>query len=293
MSKDAAARASMKTGGWTQAESYRDLIKDKDLAVSLEQQGRMALTGDSLEQQIAETYVLHQAAPENVDHARSLGSLHEQKEDFESALAWFQYAAGLIQNSDASLLRKVTDLGMKRTDFAIAEHERFLKENGPEHELYAERAEALEQARRERAEMLIDEARRRAERDPTDLRLRFELGEQLTKAGRWRDALPELQRARQNANARIKAMNLLGLCYRELGMLDLAVKQLEEARKEIPAMDLMKKEITYNLGLVYERMGDGTKSLECMKQIYEVDYGYRDVAARVETSYQAPGTIGS
>ena len=55
LGKDASARGSMKTGGWTQAESYRDLIKDKDLAVSLEQQNRMALTGESLEQQIAET----------------------------------------------------------------------------------------------------------------------------------------------------------------------------------------------------------------------------------------------
>jgi hypothetical protein len=29
-----------------------------------------------------------------------------------------------------------------------------------------------------------------------------------------------------------------------------------------------------------------------MKQIYEVDYGYRDVAARVESSYQAARTSG-
>src|SRR6266480_1473091 len=39
--KDASARASMKRGGWTQAQSYRDLIKDKDAAISLEQQSRM------------------------------------------------------------------------------------------------------------------------------------------------------------------------------------------------------------------------------------------------------------
>ena len=81
-------------------------------------------------------------------------------------------------------------------------------------------------------------------------------------------------------------MNLLGRCYRELGMLDLAVKQLDAAAKEILAMDAMKKEIVYNLGLVYERMGDPEKALACMKQIYEVDYGYRDVARRVESSYE-------
>src|SRR6266446_6389247 len=34
LGKDASARASMSTGGWTQAESYRDLIKDKEAAIS-------------------------------------------------------------------------------------------------------------------------------------------------------------------------------------------------------------------------------------------------------------------
>ena len=65
----------MKTGGWTQAESYRDLIKDKEAAVSLEQQSRMALTGESLEQQIEETYARHQAEPQSVDLRPAAGRL--------------------------------------------------------------------------------------------------------------------------------------------------------------------------------------------------------------------------
>jgi tetratricopeptide (TPR) repeat protein len=287
LGKDASARGSMKTGGWTEAESYRDLIKDKELAISLEQQNRMALTGDSLEQQIAATYNRHEAEPENVDYAKRLASLHEQKEDYESAIAWYQYAAELTHRTDAGLLRKVSDLGMKRWDQEIAGHEGFLAAHQPSDESYAERRAALERARKQRQELRIEEARARSERNPTDLQLRFELGEHLVQAGRYREALPELQRARQNPNARLKAMNLLGRCYRELGMLDLSVKQLEEAAREIPVMDPMKKEIIYNLGLVYEQMGNAAKSIDCMKQIYEIDYGYRDVATRVETSYQS------
>jgi len=34
-------------------------------------------------------------------------------------------------------------------------------------------------------------------------------------------------------------------------------------------------------------MGNREKSLACMKQIYEADYGYKDVAMRVESSYAA------
>jgi tetratricopeptide (TPR) repeat protein len=285
LGKDAAARASMKRGGWTQAESYRDLIKDKAAAISLEQQSRMALSGESLDRQIEEAFARHKGEPQNVDHARRLGGLYEHKQDPENAIAWYQYAVELTKGGDATLVRKVSDLQRAESDNEIAAHEQFLASCGSEASEYAERSEALVAARKKRAEWSIDEARKRSERNPTDLQLRFELGERLLEAGRPREALPELQRARQNPNARLKSMNLLGRCYRELGMLDLAAKQLEEGAKEITSMDAMKKEIVYNLGLVYEQMGEGEKSIAAMKQIYEADYGYRDVAVRVESSY--------
>src|ERR1043166_3936463 len=70
--KDASARASMSSGGWTQAESYRELIKDKEVAISLEQQGRMQLTGESLDQQITQTEGHKKPQPKNADWANTL-----------------------------------------------------------------------------------------------------------------------------------------------------------------------------------------------------------------------------
>ncbi len=285
LGKDASARASMKSGGWTQAESYRDLIKDKKLAVSLEQQSRLALSGESLDQQISETYARHQAEPQNVDHARRLGALCEQKEDIEHAIAWFQYAADLTSGSDAGLVRKAAELKMQQFEIEVAARELFLRSHGPEHPEHATQTQALAEAKKQRAQMLVDETRQQVERNPTDLQLRFDLGRHLLEAGEFREALPQLQRARQNPNARLKAMNLLGQCYAALSMFDLAARQLEEAAQEILTMDAMKKEIVYHLGLVYEQMGDAEKSIACMKQIYAADYGFRDVAARVERSY--------
>jgi tetratricopeptide (TPR) repeat protein len=285
LGKDASAHASMKRGGWTQAESYRDLIKDKEEAISLEQQSRLRLTGEALDQQIAETYARHKAEPANVDLVRRLGALNEQREDFEAAIGWYQCAADLTKGADTGLARKVSDLKIKRLEQEIAAHEEFLSTHNAD-EVHAKKSEELKAAKTKRAEILIDDARERLARNPTDLQLRFELGENLFNAGRFREAMPELQRARQNPHARLRAMNLLGCCYSELEMLDLAMKQLEEASKEILSMDAMKKEIVYNLGRVHERMGEGGKSLACMKQIYEVDYGYRDVAQRVERSYE-------
>jgi len=286
LGKNASAHASIKSGGWTQAESYRDLIKDKEVAISLEQQSRMKLTGESLDQQIAETYARHRAEPANIDLARRLGALNEQKEDFEAAIGWYQYAADLTKGADAGLARKVSDLKIQCLGREITGREEFLSTHAADHELYAKKSDELQVAKKKRAEILLEDARKRLERNPTDLQLRFELGEHLVNAGYFREAVAELQRARQNPNARLKAMNLLGCCYSELGMLDLAMNQLEEASKEILSMDAIKKEIVYNLGLAYERMGDKEKSLNCMKQIYEADYGYKDVATRVESSYK-------
>ena len=286
LGKDAAARASMATGGWTRAESYRDLIKDKELAVSLEQRNRTKLSGEALDLQIAEAYAHHQAEPRNVDLVRKLGVLNEQKDDLATAIEWYQYAVNLTGGADAGLVRKVSDLKMKWFEREIAGHEEFLATDSGDEELRAKRAGELAAAKKKRAEILIDEARKRVDRNPTNPQFRLELAEHLVNAGRFREALPGLQRARQNPNVRLKAMSLLGRCYHELGMLDLAAKQLEEAAKGLLSMDSMKKEIVYNLGRIYETMGDKQRSLNCMKEIYEADSEYKDVATRVEISYE-------
>jgi tetratricopeptide (TPR) repeat protein len=245
----------------------------------------MALSVESLDRQLAEIYARHEAEPQNVEHARNLGAVYEQKGDFQNAMAWYRYGADLTNESDAGLMRKISDLNMKRAEREISEHEEFLARHSPGDGFYVEKQKALQTAKKNRAEMLIEDARKQVDRNPTDSQLRLELGEHLLHASEFREAVPHLQRARQNPRARLKAMNLLGRAYGELGMLDLATKQLEDAANEIVPMDAMKKEILYNLGLVYAQMGEAKKSIVCMKQIYEADYGYRDVAERVETSY--------
>jgi tetratricopeptide (TPR) repeat protein len=283
--KDAAAKSSMATGGWTEATSYRDVLKDKETAISLEQQSRVVRSEDMIDQQIVELYERAEKEPENVDVARKIASLYEDKGEIQNALWWYQKAAELTHQSDPGINRRISDLKLKNLDLLIAERARFLSES-PDHEMAAQFNAELEDLRKQKAEMLIGEARKRVERNPTDLQFRYELGEQLVEAGHYTEAIPELQQARRNPNARLKAMNLLGQCYLNKGMLDLAAKQFTDAASEIIAMDAMKKEIVYNLGLVYEKMGEAEKSLDCMKQIYEVDYGYNDVAKRVEASYQ-------
>ncbi len=283
--KDAAARASMKSGGWENKDAtYRDLIRDKEAAVSMEQQGRVVRSEEMIEQQLAELGKKYEENPESVDTSRKIAELYEQKDDLENAVTWFTYAAGLTNNTDAALVRKASDLRVKQFDTSIEQYETFIAEN-PESDELPRYQEELEGIKVQRAELALEEARQRVQRNPTDLMFRFELAEILMRVGNYKDAVPELQKARQNPNVRLRAMNLLGKCFVERNMLDLAAKTLEDAAGELLTMDATKKDITYNLGDLYLRMGNKEKSIEAMKQIYEVDYGYRDVAERVEGSY--------
>jgi hypothetical protein len=68
-------------------------------------------------------------------------------------------------------------------------------------------------------------------------------------------------------------------------MLDMAASQFQTAASEMSAMDAVKKDTLYELGLVYQQMDRKEEYLKCMKDIMEVDYNFKDVAKRVEATY--------
>ncbi len=297
--KDAAARASMRSGKWDQVGKegvdYRNMLKNKDEAVSLEQQNRLIKSADVIDQQLAELSAAYEENPNNLDVVRKIADLHEKKDDIEGALQYYQWAVELTKGGDPGIVRKVSELSMKNIEAQISTREKWLQEyeqslagTAPDEEGQAtitqvEQDLAAYQA--QKAELLIDTARKRVERNPTDLSFRFELGEQLVKAGHITDAITELQKAQNSPNLGVRAKYMLAQCYEMKNIPNLAIKGYEDARAKLPNMDGLKKDVVYKLGLLYERTGDKDKYMACMTEIYEVDSGYVDVAARVEGSF--------
>lgn len=279
--KEAAARRSMNRSGLEQA-SFGDLVKKRQAGGAAED---VVVAVESAEELAQTVYEAHQAGTPDQEAARKLADLYFNSEDYAKALEYYRYLSALANETDPGLLRKISDIKLRIVLKNIEDKESQIESLGPDNPAAAQAQADLGQLRREHAELTLGEARRRVERNPTDLQYRFELGEQLVLAGHYKEAIPELQKARSNPNTRTRALNLLGRCYTERNMLDLAAKTLADAAEEIAGMDGTKKDILYNLGLVYERMGEKQKSLDCMKQIYEVDYDFLDVAERVESSY--------
>jgi hypothetical protein len=65
----------------------------------------------------------------------------------------------------------------------------------------------------------------------------------------------------------------------------MAASTFQNAIKEKPVFDDEKKELVYQLGSVLEKMNKREEAIEQFKQIYEVDIGYKDVAAKVDAFY--------
>lgn len=282
--KDAAAKSSIKNQGWGADGDFRKAMKDSGEAAKLEMLNRQGMTKEQMEQFLAETIDQYNADQTNIVIVKRMADLYERLGQIDNALMFYDYALNSLNPGDVALQRKVEIIRDKVQDKQIEDYEREIESNPDAPDIEDKRAQVAE-IRRQRSAVVINEAKARVDRNPTDKTLRYELGLAYFHAGLYTEAIPELQQAKSNPNMRIKAILLLGRCFERKNMNDLAKTSLMEAAKELVVMDAIKKEVLYELAHVLEKMGDKPASLEALKEIYNADYGYKDVAKRVESSY--------
>jgi tetratricopeptide (TPR) repeat protein len=277
--KNLSARKTLNEGGYGALEggegSYRDILKDKSEAVSLEQEKRMVKTEDTAERLIGEYETRLHAEPNNLKLVRSLAELFTQKKQFDRALNLYDRIKNSEMGNDPSLDQAIANTIVRKFDHQIAELNPF----GEEH------AEEVAKLQAEKANFQVAECQKRVEKYPTDLAIRFEMGQLYFQAGKFAEAIQELQKAQGNPHKRIAAMSLLAQCFAKRKMSDLAARTLQNAIKEKLVFDEEKKDLIYNLGCVFDSMGKKEEAVEQFKLIYETDIGYRDVAAKVDAFY--------
>jgi len=279
-SKDSSARASMKKQRWEDAQSIDDLKKDTAEMAEIEASDRAAMTKDQQIEKLGKLTQQYQADQNNLIVVKEIGQLYEEMENWKDAHAFYDWAFQ-ISDGDAALKLKAGQIGDRVANEAVKEMEAQLEADPNNDELRAQ----VVSARQLRAKESVVEAEKRVEQNPTDPQLRFDLGSALYNAGQYSDAIPHLQQATRNPHIRTRVLLTLARAFDGKSMYDLALKQLSDALADLQVMDTTKKEVLYEKGLIHEKMGVKEEALECFKQIYEVDYGYRDVAKRVESSY--------
>jgi tetratricopeptide (TPR) repeat protein len=281
--KNVSARQTLDEGGYEEVAqsggSYRDILKNKEEAASLEQANRVVKSDDVAQNLIQEYEARLQKEPANLKVMRNVAELYAQKKEFDHALEYFGRIRTTEGGTDPSLEKAIADVTMKKFDYLKSR----LDTGAPDYEQRLAELDAQKQL------FQVEECRQRAEKYPTDLQIRFELGQHYFNAGKVSEAIQEFQKAQNNPQRRLASIMYLGRCFAKRGMNDMAARKFQDALKEKPTFDDEKKEMLYDLGCVFEKMNKPDEAIEQFKQIYESDIGYRDVAAKVDAYYAAKG----
>ncbi|MEW6159311.1 MAG: tetratricopeptide repeat protein, partial [Verrucomicrobiota bacterium] len=165
--KNISASRTMQEGGYDALSdgsgSYRDILKDKEQAVALEQEQRQVKSEDVADRLIQENKTRLAKEPNNLKVLRTIAELHAEKKEFDLALEHYDRILATEGAVDPSLERAITETKVRKIEHLISQ----LDPNAPD---YSEKAARLEA---EKQSIRLAEAQRRVEKYPNDLQIRF------------------------------------------------------------------------------------------------------------------------
>lgn len=269
--KAATAYAAMNRGKWEEANSYRDIIKDKDKAKELEQMEMgVARDAETLAAMI-ESFEAKMAESENIQGRKRLAELYYQGENLDQALANYERVVELSGTAEPAIAAAIIEVKVAQIDQQIAA---------------TDDEAALKALEVQKEEALYCHAESMVKRFPNDPSYRFDFGQALFNRGEYTKALAELQQSQRNPRFKAIAGRLMGQCFFERGQLDMAIDQFNTVLEELKVMNDDKKETLYNLGLALEAQEKGEEAMEVYKQIFQADVAFRDIDARINAFYQ-------
>jgi tetratricopeptide (TPR) repeat protein len=123
----------------------------------------------------------------------------------------------------------------------------------------------------------------RSGREPSNLLLQYELGLRCQRAGRFKEAISALQRARGDAKHRAMVQIHLGECFQHIRQFTLAMSSYEAA---VEAADTLQPDVRklalYRAGVLAAELKDLHKAEKYLTELAAVDFGYRDVPERLD-----------
>lgn len=266
--KNVAAEASLKQTGFETAGSSRDLVKDKEGATELERGQRIQKTDDDLTVLRRSVEEKLTADPNNVELLQDFAEVAQKQKDWDVA----------IDALEKAVAGKPGDMAI---EFALGDA-RVVKSENLLYEANRDGNKIVAASlTKELDELQATHLAAKVVAYPTDLNLRFELGEVLMRRGKNQDAIAQFQQTVRDPKFKNDSHLRMGQAFAAANKLDLAVRQLEQALDSHSTINDRAKEILYSLAEIQEKRGDAAAAKSHFDKIYEVDIGYRDVGDRL------------
>jgi tetratricopeptide (TPR) repeat protein len=117
---------------------------------------------------------------------------------------------------------------------------------------------------------------------PTDYDTHFNLGIAYREMGLLDEAIGEFQLAAKDERHLVACCSMLGLCFLDKGIPELAVKWYRRGLDTPKISEEDTLGLLYDLGCVYVQGGDKDNAYKTFVEVYGINTNYRDVVARIE-----------
>jgi len=254
-------------GGYEEADSTREVRTQQESEAA---RGPQLSPERQLEKAIKKD-------PSDSANYLKLAQLYDQKEQFKEAEAMFSKALE-ASGGDVAIRERLEDLRIRRKRQQVNQaKQRAMGEKTQEAVgLYKKLAADLNR-------MELDVFRDRAERYPNNVTHKYELGLRLKRAGMYREAIEPLQKARDDPRHKGDVLLLLGESFQQIKQYRLAMSNYEAALKALADTEGdERKRALYLSGCLAQALKDLSKAESYLTQLAELDFGYRDVAARLD-----------
>jgi tetratricopeptide (TPR) repeat protein len=117
---------------------------------------------------------------------------------------------------------------------------------------------------------------------PEDYETHFNLGIAYKEMGLIDEAIGEFQLASKDSTRMVECCSMLGLCFLEKGMPQLAVKWYRKGLETPAIKETESTGLLYDLACVYQSIGDTDLAYRTFLEVYGLNTNYRDVVSRVK-----------
>jgi tetratricopeptide (TPR) repeat protein len=117
--------------------------------------------------------------------------------------------------------------------------------------------------------------------DEKDHETHYNLGLAYKELGLIDDAIKEFQIARDDPQTFLSSSSMLSICYKEKGFYSLAIEVLSSTIEKMKDRDESYWAIKYDLADAYEKNGNLKEALELYTEIYGWNAGFRDIPERI------------
>lgn len=279
---DIAALQTIEAGKYDDtSSSFLSKVKDLEYTDITEKKMRTVKSKEDLKILIKDTEAKHLKNPNNVQIILELASYMLEIKEFDNAISCYTKAQTLSPE-DYTLTKRIMETEIIKIEDSIFT---LTKQTDKTPEIKQQIKELSDL----KTQTIFQHLTQMVFEQPSDRELRFRLGFAYFEYNMIDEAIKEFQIAVKEPRYRLKSYNLLGLCFHEKQMYDLAEVQFNTALEELRKggqMDTFTKKVIYNLAHVYEKMGQMSKAVEKYKEIYKVDIGFKDVSTKINKTYQ-------